>query len=167
MCEPTTIMMGVGLATGVAGSLISANGQAKAGQAAQDAAYQNAHTTEVAAGDLTRRGEVASGEARMKGTASIGDMRAAYGASGVDGTVGSPLAAMADVRMMSELDALKIKNNAAREAWGMQQDAKRMRTEGDNALKAGKNAALSTLLGGGGDALKGGAAAYGNYKKIT
>ena len=50
------------------------------------------------------------------------------------------------------LDALMIKTNAAREAWGYSTQAKMTRYEGKMKLRAAKLGAFNTLLGGGAQA---------------
>jgi hypothetical protein len=59
---------------------------------------------------------------------------------------------MADTRMMSELDAQTIRNNAAREAWGLNQQSSQLVEQARQAERAGRLAAGATLLGGLGNA---------------
>lgn len=53
------------------------------------------------------------------------------GASGIDMTNGSSLDVRSDSAMMSELDALTIRNNAMREAWGHRHEAKMLEDDPD------------------------------------
>lgn len=79
--------------------------------------------------DTLRRGAVAGGLARMQGTSVIAQQKVAYEASGVDSTVGTPAQVAAGTRMVSELDAQTLQNNAAREALGHATTADQYREE--------------------------------------
>lgn len=144
MCTPTEfIAAGFDM---VAGNL-AAEEQVREGAYAINTSRENARLARLAAADATTRGEQDAGRERMATSQEIGSMRTAFGASGVDGSVGSPLKAMRDTRVMSEMDALTIKNNAAREAWGYKMQAKQAIEEGDMALRRSKAQATGTLLG--------------------
>jgi hypothetical protein len=143
---------------GIAAGAILAGGAAQAfGQDQQLAgeaktARENAYLARLAASDVERRAGQDAGRARTAGTQVIAEQRAAFGASGVDGSSGSPLALMADSRLMSELDALTIRNNAAREAWGLRTQARQLATRARQINDSRGPAALGTLLGAGGSA---------------
>lgn len=87
--------------------------------------------------------------------------RAAAAAGGADVNTGSAAAVTASRNLVGAVDALTIKNNAAREAWGYDVQAANYRTQGKLALMAGQNEAtadtmkgVSTLLGGATDIYK-------------
>ncbi len=151
MCDAVSVGLGLNLL----GAGTQALGQFEEGQYRQKLGKVNAQLAEEAAGDATIRGQQQAGQARMEASADIGEMRAAYGASGVDGSVGSPINAMADVRLVSETDAAIIRNNAAREAWGYRVEATRATEEGRLAGERGRYQAAGTLLGGAGDFVAG------------
>lgn len=88
-------------------------------QMARDAeAADNEKIALQAAADSIARGNQEAARARMLATQTIARQKVAFAASGVDASVGTPADAGAGTRMMSELDAQTLKNNAAREAWG-------------------------------------------------
>src|SRR5512138_814564 len=115
-----------------AGAAISAIGQWKAGKAAkkQGEAQQrsaesqaelldfNAHVADLQAQDATERGAQAESQLRQKIRSTIGTQRTQFAASGVDVGYGSAVDTQADAATLGELDALTIRQNAAREAWG-------------------------------------------------
>ncbi len=144
----TTVLAGAGIATGLAGSGISAYGQYEQSQAEGRALDANARRTQAAAADALRRGANEAGQARIEGTKVIGEQKAAIAAAGVDVSSGSAVDLMAETRRTSELDAKTIQNNAAREAWGLRMEADDMRRQAARVRKAGKYGAVGTILGG-------------------
>lgn len=95
----------------------------------------------------------------------VGSQRAAFAAQGIDANSGSAAKVQADTTALGELDALTIRNNAAREAYGYQMEAADYRTRGALALAAGKtqaqaynNQSYATLLSGAMDM-------YGQYSR--
>lgn len=98
--------------------------------------------------DVVRRGQADSGAAKMEGTKVIAEQKTAIAAAGVDPSVGSAADLAGASRANSELDAATIRNNAAREAWGLQAQAKELTKQGDRARQAGKYGAIGGVLGG-------------------
>jgi hypothetical protein len=85
----------------------------------------------------------------------IGSQRAAFAASGVDvsdvdSTAGD---VFADTAALSEIDAMTIRTNAAREAWGYRMGAEDDLARGALAEAESRNAALGDLLSAGGSLL--------------
>jgi hypothetical protein len=117
----------------------------------------NATLAEGQASDVIARGNQAAGQAIRGGRLLAGSQRAAYAAQGLDASVGSPAQVIANDRQLSELDALTIRNNALREAWGYRTEAASYRAQGNYARMAGRNTAkdlrwqsVGTLLSGAG-----------------
>ena len=173
MCEPATIMMGVGLA-------FSAFGAIQQGQAANDLAKynakideNNAKTAEFAAQDAQARGQLEADQHRARVRQALGAQRVGIAASGGDLTDNTSLALLGDTAQFGELDAMTIENNAAREAWGLrvQRDnsiasAAGQRFQGAQAKQAGFTNAAGTILSGAGQigAMRGG---FGPSKTTT
>ncbi len=63
------------------------------------------------------------------------------------------------------MDALTVKNNAWREAWGYKAQARSYRTQGALSRLASRNEANSTLLTGGLQAVNAGVGGYDRYNK--
>lgn len=81
------------------------------------------------AADTLRRGSFVAGLKRMQGTATIAAQKVAYEASGVDSTTGTAAQVAASTRLVSELDAQTLENNAVRAALGHQEAATQYRDE--------------------------------------
>jgi hypothetical protein len=172
----TSTLIGLALAGGGVG--LQAFGQHKAGQGAeavgkaqQAAANSEADLSDFNAGiaakqgqDALERGAEQESKFRVQVRGMIGSQRAGFASGGVDVNTGSPLAVQADTAASGELDALTIRNNAMRQAWGydvqsydLRQKAAIERQTGVMQAEAGEEAASSadigaagTLLGGGG-----------------
>ncbi len=110
MCVPLIIGAAAMAATGFVAANLKANAQAK--QLSDQARMEIAKGGRIQAAGYQKAGVV-----RMKGTQLIGENKAALGMSGVDMQSGSPLKALADSRMMNELDAQAVKSGADQEKW--------------------------------------------------
>lgn len=115
----------------------------------------NAGSAEQQRADALARGREAENRSRADTRGLIGAQRAALGASGVDISSGSAAQVQADAAAQGELEALTLRNNARREAYGYQVEALNLRTRADLTRRAGHNqaagirdAAASTLLTG-------------------
>lgn len=156
MCGP------IAIAAAVAASALTAYGQLEAGKAAKQAGDYNAAIArnnqiiaERQAEDAVKRGDIAADEQRRKTARIAGAQKAAIGASGIALDSGTPMDIFGDTAAFGELDALTIKSNAAREAYGYQvqgmnfeAEGAMARTRGNNAQRASYIQAGSTLLGG-------------------
>lgn len=134
------------------GGGISAYGSYQSGQAAKATGNFNARVGELQAQDSIQRGEFDVRQQRMATRSLIGAQRAAYGAQGVELDEGSALQVQRDSAGFGELDALMVRNNAAREAWGHRVDAINSRMAGKYAARAANTQAISTLATSGADA---------------
>lgn len=158
-----------GTATSVVGQVKAGNAAKRAGAAQQDASNSeaalsdwNAQVADLQAKDATARG--ADEEARFRSSVKgmIGSQRAGIAASNIDVGFGSAVDVQANTAYQGELDALTIKTNAAREAWGysmsaedLRQRAAIQRKEGVNQAAAGRQQqaasrwnAAGTIVGG-------------------
>lgn len=154
MCSPAILIPaaiggGMGLLQGM-GNKANADAQAKALR--QNAAYLG-----NAAADARVRGMVDSDWARVGGQQAIGTQRAAMAANGGVVDQGSNALIQQDTAQLSELDALTISNNAAREAYGYEVERSDALTTAKNLQKNARRSMLTSVLGG---ALQGGAMAY-------
>lgn len=114
----------VSTAAGVMGQIGQQNAQAQAASAnAAQARYQsqvaaqNQALMERQAADATQRGQVAEENRRRLTAQQIGQQTAGLAAQGVD-LEGSPIDILGDTAAAGELDALTLRSNAAREAYG-------------------------------------------------
>jgi len=110
---------------------------------------QNRKLAEFQAEDAVRRGDKESKELKKKVKVLIGSQRAAMAAQGIDIESGSALDVQADTAAFGASDALTIRNNAWREAWGYRVQGADYSSKGAWAQLEAKNAARNTLLTGG------------------
>ena len=125
----------------------------------QQIALQNA----TAAGQA---GEAQAAQAEQKTRAEVGAIKASSAASGVDVNSGSALDVQSSASELGELNAITIRGNAAKQAYGyetqgtsFQNQANLDTSQAADATTAGEIGAGSTFLGGVGSA----ASNYGKY----
>lgn len=139
----------VGLA--IASIAMQAKAQHDAGQAQQaagsaqqaaadsqaDLADYNAHIADLQAKDAVEKGAQDESNFRSQVRGAIGNQRGGLAANNVDVGYGSAVDVQADAAHLGELDALTIRSNAARTAWGFQVQATDLRRSADIARKTG------------------------------
>lgn len=116
---------------------------------------QNADIAEAQARDAIERGKTKEGRFRRDVSQLKGSQRARLAAQGIDISSGSAGYLQADTAVIGEVDALTIRNNAAREAWGFKVQAADARNKaaltrmgGGNRARALRDASYSTLISG-------------------
>lgn len=142
------------------GALYTANAINSAGKMNQQIANHNAELSEAQAQDALAIGAVNEQRQRAKTKQLIGSQRANLAAQGIDIETGSALDVQTGTAALGEDDALMIRTNAAREAWGYRAQASNYRFGGEVARTTAKQQAVGTLLTGGGKA-------YGNYSTLN
>lgn len=173
MAAFTALAIGLGLA----GLATKAVGEHQAGQAAEAAgraqadvsesqaqvADYNAHVADLQSQDAVERGAEAENRFRLQVRGAIGAQRTGFAAGNIDVGFGSAVDVQGDAAYLGELDALQIRTNAARQAWGYSVQASDYRQQATidrkaaaNQIAAGEQAATasnfnvaSTLLTGG------------------
>jgi len=137
------------------GAGVNASAQKQAGKSQQALANYNADINDIKANDALARGQNDELRHRLSTNKLIGSQRAAFAASGVDitGADSTAVNVFADTAALSEIDALTIRSNAAREAWGYRTQAQDDRARGRIAKQTGDNQAIGTLIGAGSTAL--------------
>lgn len=174
MAALTTTM----LALAIGGQVVNAVGGIKAGNAAKragekeqeaansqaDLADANANIADLQAADAIQRGAQEEQRFRSLVRGAIGAQRAGFAASNIDVGQGSAVDVQADAATLGELDALTIRTNAAREAWGYKvqafdarKGAEIMRKSGVYAAEAGRSQQVASRYGVGASLLSGGA----------
>lgn len=145
------VMTAIALGTAIAGTAINVAGNIKAGNAAKRAgeaqqrasesqaelADYNAAVADLQAKDAIARGAEDESRFRQGVKLLIGNQRATFAQSNVDVGFGSAVDVQADAAMLGELDALTIRTNAAREAWGYQVQGEDYRRRGQILRKEG------------------------------
>lgn len=159
MCEPTTI---AAIALTVAGGLYSADAAHEAGQAQVAIAERNAETDRQRAQLANRIGSIEEDRHRAKVRQMLGSQRANLAARGIDPDSGIGLAFQDETVAFGETDAMTIRYNAAREAWGFGVSANNSMAEAAVGRAGTKNAVRGTLLTTAASAFSMGADAMGN-----
>jgi hypothetical protein len=93
----------------------------------QNIAEQNAKIAEQQKQDALDRGKIAEQQQRTKTAQTLGTQQAQLAGQGTD-LAGSPTDILADTSRAGEFDALTIRNNAVREAWGYDMKAWNLRS---------------------------------------
>lgn len=116
---------------------------------------QNADIADAQARDATERGKTKEGRFRQDVSRLQGSQRARLAAQGIDIDTGSAGYLQSETAVIGEVDALTIRNNAAREAWGFKMQAVDARSKaqltrmgGGNRARALRDASYSTLISG-------------------
>ncbi len=117
-------------------------------------ALSNARLANIQADDAVQRGEKDVLKSQQETKAVAGSQRAALAAQGIDMKSGSALDVQEDTAGRGAMDALTIRNNAWRTAWGYKVQAQQDTTQAAFDKLAAKNQARSTLLTGGLDAAR-------------
>lgn len=148
-------MQAASMFAGLSANRQEANRVKSEGKYVEGVSSLNAQLAEGQAADATARGAEAESRQRLATKGLIGSQRAALAASGVDANSGSAALLQEDSARQGALDALTIRNNAARQAWGYSVDAANARAQGqqavvatDNTVNALNQKAYTTLLTG-------------------
>ncbi len=124
----------------------------------------NARIAEMQAEDAIKRGHEREGISRQKTKKIRGAQRAALAAQGIRVDVGSALDIQLETEDIGELDALTIRNNALREAFGFKAGAAGLRTEAGFKRTEGERAQARGVFEGTQTLLTSGAKFIGQYR---
>jgi len=138
--------------------VIGAYSSYMAGKAAKAVGKSNAYVANLAAEDAMRRGQVAEAQMRQKTKKLIGSQKASLAAQGIRTDTGSAADVQNEAADIGEMDALTIKNNALREAFGYRISGLQASAQGRITQMADNSQAMQSLLTGGMRA-----ASYYNY----
>lgn len=144
-------------ATGMVG-LYTAYSQNEQSKMQQESFNRQAKIGDEQAADALKRGATAEDNQRAQARLLEGEQRARMGAGG--GALGSGTNAevLGQTTRMGELDALTVRANAAREAWGYRTGADTTRYQGELARAKGRYDAMGSIL-------TSGVQAYGQYRR--
>lgn len=131
------------------GTVVSAVGAIRQGQAQAASSNYNAaistQNEQIAESQSVAAGEAQSRDAQRK----MGSMVAAYGASGVQGSDGSPADVLADSARSMALDALTLKYNYKLRGLGFHNQAQLDSANANNSRTASYFSAAGTMFSGG------------------
>lgn len=112
-------------------------------------------------------GDIDASKANLQGKQEIAKQRVASAATGADVNSGSALELQSDTGWQARSNAVTLKNNAWRQAWGYKVQAIDYGMQGELAELAGKNQATNSLLTGGMNAISYGVQAGSSYRKYN
>lgn len=163
------------LAASVVSGVVGAGGAIMQGQAqAKQAKYQSAverNNAKIAgwqADDATKRGQIEEQRQRLATARLRGAQRAGMAANGVEIDSGSPLDILMDTQQLGELDALTIRSNAEREAYGFRSQQGNLMAQAGLTQMAGRNAQTAGYISAGSTLLSSAATTgdrYATYKR--
>lgn len=137
----TTALIAAGTALNVVGDLSSGGAQMNSLSYQAQIANYNA---DIAAAE----GEARSDRQMLKTAAAVSAIKVAQAANGIDITKGSAPMVQKSARRLGKYDALTIRSDAAREAYGYRSKSKALLDERENINASRWLKATSSLLGG-------------------
>lgn len=148
-----------GALTGAVGSIVQGQSAAQADKYNGQIALANATIQKRNADQAGLAGEEQAAISGMKTRATVGDTKANQAASGIDVNKGSAVDVRTSEQQLGKLDALTIRSNAAKQAYGYETEAMSDTAQSEldkqaasSAQTAGYIGAAGTLLGKGADA---------------
>lgn len=136
----------MGTSIGLLGVGLTAGGQQGAGEANKELNKYNRHVAAYQSQDAIRRGKEAEKRFRQEADLLLGEQKVSLAAQNIDIDDDSALDVLADTAVSAEIDAITIRNNARREAWGYQVQGVDYRLRGQIAQTQGNLQAAGTIL---------------------
>ena len=130
------------------GSILQGYGSFRQAQNKQRAAEFNADMLDLQATDAISRGQLETQRVRQRGKSIIGQQRAGYASQGVDVSSGTAAQLADQTGQLSEQDAIRVKLDAMRQAWGLRSQATMMRWEADTNLRDARRSAITGAVFG-------------------
>jgi len=141
-------MAAASMGLSAAGMSYSAVSAYYAGKTQKKIANYNAKVSRMQADQATEIGAKAEFQHRIGVRRMIGAQRAGFAGQGVSLDDGSALEIAQDTAKWGEVDSLTIRNNAALQAWGYEQQALGFNIQGQVASATAMNNVAGTLLTG-------------------
>jgi len=158
---------GLELGSGIAGAFAEADALKQRAKFQAQQLEFNTKVAELQAEDAIAQGDQDAAALQRKARQLRGSQRAAFGASGVEVNSGSALSVQSDTEDMADIDAMTIKLNAARKAWGFKVDAVNSFAQSTLNSVAAENSARTTLLTNGIKSIGGAGKNYYEYKRLS
>lgn len=160
MCTPATAFAVAGMAFNMFGAVQQSRAAQQQADYEQAVQRNNNIMAERAQQDAIRRGKREETLRRMQTAQEVSTARSRLAGGGFDVNTGSALTKQSDVRAMGGVEALTIRSNAQREAYGVQTQNARERAESAGRVASYKNQAKSSLISGATSTLQMGYSAY-------
>lgn len=139
----------------VGGALLEGFGGGAANDFQAQIAARNAQIAKMNSGYAVQAGEQAMLNEQLKTRAQIGQTKAVQAASGIDVNTGSAKAVQESERLLGRLDAMTIRSNAARQAYGYDIEAGTQRARSQMYRRAGTLSRVGGLVDAGATLLEG------------
>lgn len=146
--DPFTLLTLFSAGLSIVGGIAQADSASR--EASNNAAEleRSAKQAERARLDAIRRGSMAESQRRMEVGRTLAAQQVGYTAAGVDASTGTAAAVADASSRLGELDALTIRANAMREAFGHQEMARGLTMRAKNTRDQGSAAVFNSVLGG-------------------
>ena len=151
---------------GAYGAISSGVAQEQSARYNAEVALNNASIAKQNANLAGQAGEAQAEQSSMKTRAQVGAIKTAQAANGVDVNSGSAVDVRSSAAALGELNAINIRSNAARTAYGYQTQAGNFQAQSQLDTFQGQNAKTAGLIGGGTDLLGGVGQAAGYFSGI-
>ena len=132
----------------LAATAVQGVAQHRAAKAAKAAARSNEAVARIQRANALARGGREEQRHRRAVRAFIASQQAQYAGGGVDLSSGSVLDVVGSTELLGELDALTIRTNAYREAWGYEMQGNQYAAEAQAAETQSLLQPVGTILGG-------------------
>lgn len=142
MCNPMAAMVAVTVVSGA----MQYSGQRKQARFQEKMGKQNMLIKKRMAEDAIERGNREEARHRLRVRQMASEQTAKMSALGLDVSSGSAANVLSDTATMGELDALTIRENARREAWGHTVGGQQAMMQGELDAMGSRNRATGTLL---------------------
>lgn len=137
------------------GSLVEGFAGGRAADFQAQIARNNAEISRMNARQATEAGNAAATQSMLRTRAIVGQTKAAQAASGIDVNSGSAVDVQASERMLGMMDALTIRSNAARAAYGYQAEAGNQLARAESLRRTGKMRRIGGFMDASGTILEG------------
>lgn len=134
---------------GLLGSYQQSKALKEKGKLDEQLSQQNARLMELQAEDTIIRGNIEAEKVKREGRFVKGSQRAGFAGQNIAVGTGTAAAIQSETDRFSGEDALTVKNNAFREAWGFKTEAINERFRGRMSRISSRTEAKQTLLTGG------------------
>lgn len=161
----TIASIGSSLIGGV-GSLISGNAKSESAKYNAAVAANNATIASQNATRAAQAGEAQAAMSQQKTRATVGAIKASQAASGIDVNQGSAVDVRSSAAELGELDAITIRSNAARTAYGYQTQSASDTAQSNLDKFTAENDETASEIGAGTTVLGGLGSASLNYGKF-
>lgn len=152
---PLYALMGVDAVSSIGTSYAQSKALRAKGSYEEGLANTNAIMAEMSGEQAIEAGDISASRKDLETKQKVGSVLATQGASGVDVASGSNAAVRNALNLVGTTDALTIRDNARRVAWGYKTQAMNDRYQGKFAQLTAKSESEQSLLEGGLKAIEG------------